>query len=378
MQTHHERTSYLPTLDGWRAIAVLAVVICHGAAFPFGQTGPWLSPGVFHWTRYGAHGVDVFFSISGFLIGSKLLAEQASNGKLNFRRFYLRRLFRIVPSYWVYLAVLWGATAIGWPLLNWQEAVSCLVYLRNYLPNTMGYSAGFTGHLWSLSVEEHFYIVMPPLLALLRGRKIGAAFAVLALTVAAWRFVEFRQQFVAGLMPIGNFLCRTDIRCDGLFWAVAVAAGCQQPRWREWFTTITSPTVAPLWFAAFAAIIILEPPLRHIWIAFLPALLIVSTVLHPSSWLSRCLEHPLLRYIGHRSYSIYLWQSLFLVGPEVARPLPLGWLQSFPLGLVLIWLASEASFRLIEKPMIRLGHLLTSDSTPGNSKPDTDGYKQVA
>jgi len=369
MQPRHERTSYLPTLDGWRAVAILAVIICHGASFPFCPAGPWPSPGIFLWTRFGSYGVDVFFSISGFLIGGKLLAEQAAAGKVNFRRFYLRRLFRIVPAYWVYLAVLWIATVSGWPLLGWQEAVSCLAYLRNYLPIGMGYSTGFTGHLWSLSVEEHFYLMMPPLLALLKGRRTGLFFAALALIFAAWRFVEFRLQILADLMPMGNFLERTDIRCDGLLWGVAMAAAYLQPDWRGWLNAVTRPALVPLWLTALVAAIVWEPPLRHMWIAFLPSLLIVSTVLHPSSWLSRCLEHPLLRYIGHRSYSIYLWQSLFLVGPEVARPLPLGWIQSFPLGLVLVWLTSEASFRLIEKPMIRLGHRLTSGSAANNHEP---------
>ena len=159
---------------------------------------------------------------------------------------------------------------------------------------------------------------------------------------------------------MGNFLERTDIRCDGLLWGVAMAAAYLQPHCRAWLTPITRPALVPLWLAALAAAIVWEPPLRHIWIAVLPSLLLVATVLHPRSWLGLCLEHPLMRYIGHRSYSIYLWQSLFLVGPEVARPLPLGSIQSLPLGLVLVWLTSEASFRLVEKPMIRLGHRLTS------------------
>jgi peptidoglycan/LPS O-acetylase OafA/YrhL len=211
--------------------------------------------------------------------------------------------------------------------------------------------------------------MMPPLLALLKGRRTGLFFAALALIFAAWRFVEFRLQILADLMPMGNFLERTDIRCDGLLWGVAMAAAYLQPDWRGWLNAVTRPALVPLWLTALVAAIVWEPPLRHMWIAFLPSLLIVSTVLHPSSWLSRCLEHPLLRYIGHRSYSIYLWQSLFLVGPEVARPLPLGWIQSFPLGLVLVWLTSEASFRLIEKPMIRLGHRLTSGSAANNHEP---------
>src|SRR5258708_16736007 len=99
-------SGYLPTLDGWRAIAILGVIICHGTTAIFGPGGTYVNSRVFDLTRNGALGVDIFFGISGFLICTRLLQEEQKQGRISLKNFYIRRGFRILPPYLFFLSIL--------------------------------------------------------------------------------------------------------------------------------------------------------------------------------------------------------------------------------------------------------------------------------
>src|SRR5438477_8743290 len=106
--------NYLPTLDGWRAVAILGVMIAHGTDALFNTGGLYPSVRWYGLTRYGALGVDIFFGISGFLICTRLLQEHQKHGRINLKNFYLRRAFRILPPYLTYLTVLGVLVIAGW------------------------------------------------------------------------------------------------------------------------------------------------------------------------------------------------------------------------------------------------------------------------
>src|ERR1700731_4102388 len=130
----------IPTLDGWRGVAILLVLIGH-----------FMPRTYFSLVRtIGGHGVSVFFVLSGFLITSRLLDEQERNGRINLLRFYLRRIFRLMPCAWTFLLVVW---TLG--IVKPGEIESCLFFFRNYV--AFGPS-GPTVHFWSLSIEEQFYL----------------------------------------------------------------------------------------------------------------------------------------------------------------------------------------------------------------------------
>jgi peptidoglycan/LPS O-acetylase OafA/YrhL len=90
--------------------------------------------------------------------------------------------------------------------------------------------------------------------------------------------------------------------------------------------------------------------------------IVVATVLHPTTWIGWILEHPGIRWIGRLSYSLYLWQEFFAL-PQAKYPISLA--QSFPLNLALLFATASLSYRFIERPMIRLGHRLAPPQTPG-------------
>jgi len=116
----------IPTLDGWRAVAIAVVVVHHLARWFYQQESAY----ALSVTRFGAFGVDVFFGLSGLLITRLLLDEFGRTGSFDLRGFYIRRAFRILPPYLMFLAVV---TATGMWRSAW-EAASCLLFFRNYVP----------------------------------------------------------------------------------------------------------------------------------------------------------------------------------------------------------------------------------------------------
>src|SRR5262249_54819702 len=152
------------------------VLICHG--LPYGLA------------RHGAIGVDLFFGLSGFLIGTRLLEERRRTARIHLVAFYIRRSFRILPPYLAYLVALTALAAVGVLATPGRELASCLLFVRNYLIPTAG-GGWYTGHFWSLAVEEHFYLIWPVLLIVWGARNAAWKVAMLAGAVAAWRIVEF-------------------------------------------------------------------------------------------------------------------------------------------------------------------------------------------
>lgn len=354
-----ESSNYLPTLDGWRAVAILLVMVCHGTDAIFAPNGLYPNELFYGLTRHGAVGVDIFFGISGYLICTRLLQEEQYHGRINLAKFYIRRTFRILPPYLAYLIVLGFLSVIGWVVVSRWEWLSCLLFLRNYLaPASLG--GWYTGHFWSLAIEEHFYLLFPGVLMLCGSRRARWLILGIALAIAFWRFVEFRQQYLSRLLPDINFITRTDIRLDGLLWGCCLALMLEVPAWRE---NLTRKLFAGLWFLLVGAFVLClwwQPPLVMLWQAALIPLILLGTVVRPDSSVSRLLELRQVRWVGRISYSLYLWQQLFLVSSAEQRPLPFGVLQSVPLNFLTVFACAALSYYVIERPMIKLGHQLSS------------------
>ena len=353
---------YLPTLDGWRAVAILGVMIAHGFHALLVEGAPNANPTWYRITQYGGKGVDLFFGISGFLICSRLLEEHEQRGRISLRGFYIRRFMRILPPYFVYLATLIVLSAAGLVVLSRQELLTSLLFVRNYaaIPETVGW---YTAHLWSLAVEEHFYLLWPGLLVFWTPGRARLRVALFALAIAAWRVAEFRLQLVPQLLPGASFYLRTDIRLDALLWGCWFALLLREPVWKNRIAKYLS---GPTWWLAAAvlvAVIVLPVPLAMLWQAALWPAVVAGTVLAPDTLVGRGLEARPMRWVGRISYSLYLWQNLFLVAFGVshfADPL-----QLVPWNFALCFVTALLSYRMVEKPMIRLGHRLAPPITEG-------------
>jgi peptidoglycan/LPS O-acetylase OafA/YrhL len=335
----------IPTLDGWRALAISAVVLCHlGECLYPTQSAYEMSI----W-RYGAFGVDVFFGLSGLLITKLLLAEFERTGSFHLDRFYIRRAFRILPPYLVFLA---GYTVAGMWRSGWEVA-SCLLFFRNYAPDSI--AGGGTQHLWSLAVEEHFYLLWPGLLAWVGARRSRDWAARLALLVGLWRLME--SQMATPLFPAAFARFRTDLRLDALLWGCAVAFFLNDARQRE---KLKNQLRFVVWIgmAGLTGLCIRYfSPLTSVIVATLIPMLLAGTVLHPRWLLSRFLDWAPVAWLGRISYSLYLWQGMFLIA---AWEHPAAWWRQWPANLVLSVAVAALSHYLVEKPLIRIGARLAS------------------
>ena len=230
-----------------------------------------------------------------------------------------------------------------------------VLFYRNYL-----YGGGwYTAHYWSLAVEEHFYLLWPAILAAV-GMARGARAAVFMTFVAvAWRICDGRFGWVVRLQPLlRDSDHRTDYNIGVLFFGCALA-----------FFWHSAPTRALLqrfvrsyWviLVIVAQILLVRSRIRwhQIEVEMLMALLPLITIANPGGMVSRLLNTRTLRWIGHLSYSLYLWQQLFI--PMRFAPKVLGVVQELPLNVILAVASAMFSYYCIEQPCIRFGRSLQS------------------
>jgi len=340
------KSRYIPTLDGWRALAILLVLAHHAGTAFYGEKQYYAtSP-----TRYGTWGVPVFFALSGLLITKLLLEEFDRSGRISLRSFYIRRAFRILPPATVFVLSL---AALG-VLASRTEMAGALLFFRNYVPDSLG--GLYTSHFWSLAVEEHFYLIWPGLLVLIGVRRGLPAAAAISVALALWMSADFHYHIYARLFPNANFQYRTDLRLDGLFCGCSMAFLLNRPASREWLRRYYSWWIWGLSAAAIVYCLKFEPYLAVFWISILIPCLMVGTTLHPDWAVSRFLDLAVVKWVGRISYSLYIWQQLFLVPSW--EPKRFAALQHWPVNLLVVFVCATVSYYIVEKPMIRLGHKL--------------------
>lgn len=196
-----------PVIDGVRAIAILWVVVLHMvllqfALFPLQATAIFTNPAT-SWVRNGTLGVDLFFVISGFLIGSILFAEMKKSGNLILSRFYVRRFLRLIPVYTAAMVLAlyflhnlplrpkWGHAENAW---------ANILYVNNFLP----YMKQYMGWCWSLAIEEQFYLLLPACILLFLGLGKGRVRILVGLMVLS---VAIRYTVIhsSGIVPPNRF-----------------------------------------------------------------------------------------------------------------------------------------------------------------------------
>jgi len=335
---------YLPGLDGWRALSILAVILHHFHASNIGNS----------WTDTSGLGVDMFFVISGYLITTLLISERERTSAINLRAFYVRRACRILPAASVYLVtvlLLHGASLIHTTSLC---IAASFLFFRNFVTGDY-----VTAHYWSLSIEEQYYLLWPLFLAISATRRraiIGCLILIAILFI--WTSVDGRVHWVGRLFPGIPESVRTDHRVANLIWGSLAGLLTFSAQVRERLrpycnpgTTLAAVVVLFLWGAHVAAA-------RRIVLPAAIVVAILSTSLNGTSPATHLLENPVLRWFGRQSYSLYLWQQLFLnpadFEPTLLRPgeRPL-------LAVACILACATASYFLVEKPLIRVGHRLS-------------------
>jgi peptidoglycan/LPS O-acetylase OafA/YrhL len=367
----------MPGVDGLRAVAVAAVVTYHIGA-------SWL-PG-------GFLGVDVFLVISGYLITSLLLAERKATGTIDLVRFWIRRARRLLPALFVMMAVvlaymvifhsgevarLRGATlaSLGY-VANWYFVFADQPYFDQF-----GRPSVFL-HLWSLAVEEQFYLLWPPIMAAgiaLFGRRrllIGVLAGIAGSTILAWVLFE-------PFTDPSRIYYGTDTRAVCLLAGVALAFLWPASRLRP--LTERRPRIV-LEATGAAGVIVLAIALTQLgeldaalykggflWVSLATAV-VVAVAAHPSSLLGKALGVAPMLWIGLRSYGIYLWHWPIIMVTRPNEDIPL---DGAPLAMLQIALTlgiAALSYTYVETPIRRGGLRALRDGL----RRDTAGFPRRA
>lgn len=328
----------IPSLDGARAVAILLVIAAHLTLDPL--------PVVWR-VDYGNLGVRVFFVISGFIISTLLLRERERTGDISLKDFYARRIFRIIPAYYAFVAAVVLLIPTGRVPARYSELPAVLLYFSNYQV-----AHGSLGHSWSLSVEEQFYLLWPGTLLLLGLRRSVYVCGALLITAPAFRVLS--ELHLWPTYPKFAF----ESACD------ALAAGCLLAllRSRLWAIPayqriISSPFVAGLPAGALVLMALDSGSILRDVVGYPVLNLGIAMTLDrymrfPLYPVGRMLNLRPVVWIGVLSYSLYLWQQLF----AFRWGLQLSAFEPHPVvtRLACTFACAAASFYLVERPFLRL------------------------
>lgn len=346
--------NHIPVLDGVRGLAILLVLGVHFCQSFLHQVNPKL----LKIAILGQTGVDLFFVLSGFLITGILLDSKGTSHWL--RNFFVRRMLRIVPLYYLALIVIyfvWPALHLGsW--VPWTQSLWYWAYSQD-IPWTLHPDFSGPNHFWSLAVEQHFYLIWPFLvLGLSRRNLLRAVVAAIAISLLSRVLLDHYDPYYFTLA-----------RLDSLSMGAAVAILARQPGANGLVRMLPWAKRALIAVVVAGAIGALLPPsfipltrvLRNTLIAAFYASALVLILENRIGPIKRVLSTQLMRSTGKYSYAMYIFHP-FLFTWLITH----GWMAynawSLPLGIVITYLAGWISWQLIEKPILNLKRYFEYDS----------------
>jgi peptidoglycan/LPS O-acetylase OafA/YrhL len=317
-------------LDGLRGIAILLVLIGHfvNVWAPF--------PMMWRFSELANLGVVVFFVLSGYLITTLILAEKRKSGTIALGQFYFRRVLRLAPALAFFLAVVGFLAWNGYiEKIGLREFLFCIFYLRNFYGASVA-----VGHLWSLSLEEQFYAIWPPVV-----RFLGAGLLPLSLGVVVVMSVCRGIALHLHLFDYDPTICyaRPYFRMDSILIGCCLAIYLAQPRklpklitgthtWMIWLLLLLwSMGVRNVWPSPYITV----QMLLSVWL-----LLKVVTAVQ-FTWLTS----GMLQFLGRISYSLYLWQQMVFEKQLVRSP----WM-----AVAATFALAIASHYLVERPFLKI------------------------
>jgi peptidoglycan/LPS O-acetylase OafA/YrhL len=360
------RLPTLPALDGIRAVAIAGVLLYHSDIF---------------WFPGGLLGVEVFFVLSGYLITSILWNELLAEGRISIPVFLKRRARRLFPALFVMLAVACAVWVVWYPHEVARvrgDVAAAATYTSNWymIHADHSYFAQFTrpspfGHLWSLAIEEQFYLLWPPILfGLFTWLRRPARVAGAALTGAGVSVIALSILYHAG-GDASRIYFGTDTRASGLLIGSALAIVWRPYAFSSWSDRhADKPWLLDAATVVSAAIVVwafMRFEDTSSW-TYRPGLLLVSlatasliaSAVHPNARLGKVLGLRPLRWLGKRSYSIYIWYFpvFALTRPGVDNQLSIG--TAFLVRVTITVFLAELSYRYVEQPVRNgaLGRLL--------------------
>lgn len=355
------RERRIPSLDGWRALAIILVLASHWWASRNLPSLAWIGP----LAHQGDLGVRIFFVLSGYLITRLIIAEYDRTGQFSLKDFYIRRSLRILPVYYLYLLILFGLQAAG---LYHDTATSWLGALT-FTRNVLGSGLSATGHLWSLAIEEQFYLVWPITFAALNLKTRWRLAVAILVGVAVLAFAS-RMVGCSGT----GFVCQRVLGEKSVIkYADTLAIGClaavlEANRIKS-FSAVTSTWLFHLGVLGLigTALAGRRTGLEHSLLVSTQSILTMVAILGST----RADASPLFRMfnarwavgLGALSYSLYVWHMIFLAH-FVGDGLGSVWFYDWRVWWFPSILAAAVSYTFYERPFLRLKSRLSGGSGP--------------
>ena len=363
----------IPELDGLRGMAILLVLVAHYFAVP-GVGAASLLNG--YWFRLGWTGVDLFFVLSGFLIGGILLGARDSPNY--FKTFYARRFFRIIPIYYAWILIYMVLSVLGRNFLSTRvgtvqkidiSILAHFLFLQNFHEFLKGtVSFWWFSSTWSLAVEEQFYLVAPLLVRYLPKRVLALVLVLFTFGAPILRFMIRNGSSEGPWLAYRLMPCRADSLAVG----VLAALLWNNPKARAWLEThalvlyglfaILFAGVAYLWRWYSDPLLPLTQTIGYTWLALFFAVLLLLVLSRRASLLSAFMRLGFLRDIGGVSYCIYIIHTaVFLFCHQII-------LHALPvvtdgkaagvtfLAAFTTYAIAKLSWRFFEQPLLRSGH----------------------
>ena len=325
----------------------------------------WLHSGAL-----GFAGVDVFFVISGFLITLLLCREKNRTGDISLKGFYSRRALRILPAYFVFLAALFIATRIGWEHVATGDWIAALTYTMNWRSDP----AWSLGHIWSLSAEEQFYFLWPPIMMLLSHR---TARKFLLACIIAGPFYRIAMRILVAKVSLfhahealysTSFPARLEPIAAGCLLALLAIEPASLAFLNRWCTARATAIA----LAILAGCVVVSSYSKIVGLVFRPTVsafaipIVLWFCANARGTLSRMLAWRQAVAMGILSYSIYLWRQPFLSQEHGDSPL-----FRFPIGVGFALVAGILSYLIVERPFLQLKDRLKSEpkSFARNNRP---------
>jgi peptidoglycan/LPS O-acetylase OafA/YrhL len=340
-----QRLGYRPALDGLRGFAILCVLAGHTLGWPNGVIG-----------------VDVFFVLSGFLITVLLLEEWDETGSVSLSLFYRRRALRLLPALTAGLAVFLALSFLTFVLgdakglRSLHESLESALFGATYLANIVqawnGWGAPGVRHLWSLAAEEQFYVVWPVTLLVLLRARVARRSIVIGLLAAIAAIAAHRLELsLAGARSL-RLLLAPDTTFDLILTGCALGVAWNAnilPRLldSERFRKVLTP--AAVYVILFALV---ATPWRSralydgllVAVELSAAVVLLTAISDPASWIARALSRRWLVYVGRISYGLYVWHLIVMWG----TPYVPGFV-----GVALSFGVAALSYRYLELPFLR-------------------------
>ena len=342
-----QRIKYIKGFDGLRAVSILLVLVTHLGLSDFIPNTSFVMDRLW-FIISGDTGVQMFFTLSGFLITLILLKEKKDTGSIKFGRFYLKRFLRLLPPLLILYPLVLIAMLNGWIIQSSTGLIYSVFYIYNFIPN-YAYTSEL-GHTWSLAVEEQFYFTWPFVLAFIRDRRVVKAITIIVIILSAFLLFyipsfemaqEYRMNrwFLPAIAPI----------MIGSLGAVVYSSNKERVEEKlqsKWTVLILCLLlfISPLYFPK---VFLITVPIVQ---AFGLSLLLLWIASNQNTRFVALLNNRMLNYVGKISYGLYVYQGFFLgTGPGGNIDV-----QLFPLNIILVFAVAILSYELIEKPVLRL------------------------